>query len=957
MTDGPAAQPPAPEPFVGRLAEQDALRRAYDDAATGTSRVVLVAGEAGAGKTALVRQVLGGSPHLAVGRCVPVMGPSLAYAPWVEVLRAVPGDAGEVADTVLLGPAARGDTRLEAHGDLARAAVLDAVHTTLAAAARVSAPLVVVLDDVQWADPSSLDAFAFVATRLTNEPLLVVATLRTGAGGRRPPEALVEVARLPHVARIDLGPLSAAELAELAAPDLAGDLLELSGGNAYLATQLLEWVGAGHRLDQPPAHLEDMVEVRVGQLGDGARQLLEVLAVVGRPVSDVVASAVLGTECADPCRELANAGMVLVLTDTDELTLRQGLLRTVVYEGLLPQERRSLHAGVARALEDEAAAGPVRDAELAEHWYRARQPVKALPAAVRAGRSTLELAGAAEAWHHLERAVTLWDQVTDPETVARIGRGDLLLLAAGAARWCGEPATAVQLVRRALETSSAPPSVRASWEERLGRFSYEAGDASGADEAYGRAAALLDDGRPSPLAAQVLAAQASLLLLRGSYVAAADRAAAAAVSSRAAGALLPMAYALSTLGICRSVAGDAEGALTALREASEVSASVGDIESMMRADTALVVALERLGRLDEAWEAARRTYELAERYQLSTSFGVVAVGNAVDLLRMLGRWDEAEVMIERWFDVRKPRAQDTFLVSMRAALAVARGVGTSRHAVDLALELADGTQPDAVVPPLLTAAELSLWAHEPLAAWPSVLQALDAAGGTDDPALVAWVVATACRVVADVAQARLTHPSDMPTGDDLVARLGSDTGSVGLQARAWTATALAEASRCHETSPGPWREAAEAWEGLGRPYEAAYSRWRLAEADLAAGDRRRAAIDLETSFRSATALGAAPLLAEVEQLARRSRLTVAPSAPVRRSDEHGLTDREREVLSLLEDGRTNREIARALFLSERTVGVHVSNILRKLGARNRAEAAALARRRRPPEPSDPSSSD
>jgi DNA-binding NarL/FixJ family response regulator len=168
--------------------------------------------------------------------------------------------------------------------------------------------------------------------------------------------------------------------------------------------------------------------------------------------------------------------------------------------------------------------------------------------------------------------------------------------------------------------------------------------------------------------------------------------------------------------------------------------------------------------------------------------------------------------------------------------------------------------------------------------------------------------------------------------------------------------AEAEWSRAGGPSdPERWAKAAEACEALGHPWPAAYARWRQAEALLAGGGSRdQAAAALTQAWTFAGGLGARPLAAEIESLARRSRIGLAapsggrepeqPAAPLAPADEFGLTPREREVLAMVAEGRTNRQIAEALFISDKTASVHVSNILGKLGVANRAEAAAVAYR-------------
>jgi DNA-binding CsgD family transcriptional regulator len=162
----------------------------------------------------------------------------------------------------------------------------------------------------------------------------------------------------------------------------------------------------------------------------------------------------------------------------------------------------------------------------------------------------------------------------------------------------------------------------------------------------------------------------------------------------------------------------------------------------------------------------------------------------------------------------------------------------------------------------------------------------------------------------------------------------------------------AEATRLDGRSdPGCWAAVAAAWDQLAQPYPAAYARWRQAEALLTRhGTRAAATTALRQAHETTERLGAALLRGELEALARRARieLTGPPAAdqitPTRPADPYGLTPREREVLALVADGRTNPQIAQALFISARTAGIHVSNILAKLGVASRGEAAAVAHR-------------
>jgi DNA-binding CsgD family transcriptional regulator len=216
--------------------------------------------------------------------------------------------------------------------------------------------------------------------------------------------------------------------------------------------------------------------------------------------------------------------------------------------------------------------------------------------------------------------------------------------------------------------------------------------------------------------------------------------------------------------------------------------------------------------------------------------------------------------------------------------------------------------------------------------------------------------------VAEVARARrdaskeaaaLRAGADIWTSFEpiLEAARAREEGLAADETVAEAATIQAERMRLqHAAAARSWLAAADRWRSRENPYLLAYCRWREAEALLGEGDRVGATAVISEAHALATGLGARPLLAAVEALAARSRIDLTPSdeAPVPAAtapeDPFGLTRRERDVLPLLVKGRTNRQIAEELFISENTAGVHVSNILGKLGASSRTEAAGIAAR-------------
>jgi DNA-binding CsgD family transcriptional regulator len=203
--------------------------------------------------------------------------------------------------------------------------------------------------------------------------------------------------------------------------------------------------------------------------------------------------------------------------------------------------------------------------------------------------------------------------------------------------------------------------------------------------------------------------------------------------------------------------------------------------------------------------------------------------------------------------------------------------------------------------------------------------------------------------------------------DELLARVAAAATRTRPVECAALLGARAEAGRAAgRPDPAEYARAAAAWDEVSRPEPAARMRWREAEVHAATGDRDAAAEAVRAGYTTAVRLGAGWLRREIEGLAARARLTLEPERsgdereargsgtehdePEPPEDAFGLTSRERQVLALLAEGATNREIGATLFMAEKTASVHVSRILTKLNARTRTEAAAVAHRHRLVEP-------
>uniref|UniRef100_UPI001BDC5714 helix-turn-helix transcriptional regulator n=1 Tax=Pseudonocardia lacus TaxID=2835865 RepID=UPI001BDC5714 len=353
--------------------------------------------------------------------------------------------------------------------------------------------------------------------------------------------------------------------------------------------------------------------------------------------------------------------------------------------------------------------------------------------------------------------------------------------------------------------------------------------------------------------------------------------------------------------------------------------------------------------------------------ELGTARGAGAGLLAVAARGLLGtgRWDEAGAVLDRAW-----RSAPTGLAELDVRLARAR-LSTARGCFDAAEDdlaaarpLAEGTPGTRYRVAWRTlAADLALWRLRPEPALGHVAAALDLLDrGPDQLGQLGPVLRRGARAAAELTRLGIRHADG-----ELIDRLRRaedpahrDGGSAPL-ARACALSRLAEEGRAADRSdPQAWERAARAWTELGRPYPAAYSHLRRAEALLARRANSAAGVTaLRESARIATGLGAVPLLTEIDELAALARVRLGGPPPARavepvaarrpaEDDELvALTARELEVLVELADGRTNREIAGRLFISEKTVGVHVSRIYTKIGVHSRVQASAVLLRCRP----------
>ena len=962
-------------------------------------------GEAGVGKTRLVdefaRRRRAEGVRVLVGGCIELGEEGVPFAPVIQALRTMlrtlePETArrwvGHGRDDLArllpeLGGPPAGDG--QAVGPELTSAQGRLFELLLGLLERVAGerPTVLVVEDMHWADQSTRDLLGFLIRGLRSPGLLLVLTYRADELHRRHPlrPFLAELERIGWVERVELDRFDRAELiaqltgilAEPPGADLVDDLFERAQGNPFFTEELVA-ASAGGLGGQLPPTLRDTLMARIETLPDPTQHVLRVAATAGRQVEHDVLTEVAGlpeAELFDALRQAISAYVLVPDNEREAYAFRHALVQEAVYGDLLPGERVRLHAAYATTLAAREDPGGCEQAavaaELAHHWYAAHDLDRALPAAVTAGLAAEKVYAYAEAQRQLERALELWARAPAVHPGLRLDRVDLLGRAAEAGFRVGNADRAVALMRTALKEvdAEADPLRAGVLTARLAHFLRSSGK-QGAFAIYDEAVRLVPPQPPTPERAQVLASLGQALMLKPMFEQARAVCEEAIAVARAAGARAAEGHARNTLGVVLAHLGDTAAGLAHLEEALRIGEDLHEhhsfeVDDMLRAHTNLCDLFDLTGELERAATLALHGAEVARQHGLERSFGTWLTADASAVLIKLGRWDEAHERLH----AALPRTASGGLVAINlyqalATLEVGRGeLELAGEHLSGALRLFDKVFVGAqhIGPLYREQAGVAVWQARHAQARSAVATGLSACLGVDGARNAARLYPVGLRAEADAAErARARHAGDEEADARWVAAELLDGARAlitpwGPEFEAHLATCEAEWARVvGEPDPERWQSAVDAWEKAGQPYPAAYARWRLAEALLAARvDRERAERAVRDADATAVRIGARPLRHELEQLARRSRIELAgglggPGSSGPTSDEPGgglgLTRRELEVLRLVADGRSNRQIAEELFISVKTASVHVSNILTKLAVSSRVEAAAVAHR-------------
>jgi len=983
--------------LVGRSGELSALGAALAEAANGRPSAVVVGGEAGVGKSRLVEEFAdrsrGAGVRVLVGGCLELGADGLPFAPFTSVLRELVRDLGTAGVAELLpGGAARELARLlpefgepAAADDAgeARGRLFEQLLILLERMAEAG-PVVLVIEDMHWADRSSRDLLAFL---IRNQPsavgLLIVVTYRSDELDRGHPlrPLLAELGRIGWVTRMDLGRLTRSDTGQLAAqitgrnPDdeLLAAVYGRSQGNPLFVEALLGDGEPGCGLSES---LRDLLVAGVRRLPEDAQEVVRVASAGGDRTGHGLLAAVTGLDDAALARALRPAVAAnVLLADSDGYVFRHALIREAVHDELLPFERAQVHSRFAEAIAaDPALVMPGQAAaEQAWHWYAAHDTTRALVAAWQAADQAGRALAYAEQLAMLSRVLELWEQV--PDAAQRIGADHAAVLetAARTAESAGEDDRGLTLAQAALREidAAAEPARAALLLLILGHLKYHLGWVGYAEDLR-EALRLVPADPPSPARARALEMLAHCTWHeRGAgdpeLRTMADE---AVVTARLAGDAATEAIALVTLASAESAGGSVEGTRALLAQARAVASRVKAPQPLLEAASIESELLEGAGLHEQAAAAAREGLTAAREYGRARTYGAALAGNLAEPLLSLARWEEAGEVIEAALLLFPPRDYRSYLWRLAGDMALARGdlAAAAESVASIRAVLAGTRYRNYYHLPLARLdAELRLAQRRPAEALRAVQDALDRFELRNIPRY-AWPLlvagSRACAAAATAGDKAL-----IGNAAAMLDRLRGEAGKLaadGLSQQAHQLTFAAEAARAGQAlaatrpdelaQPGDmraaWDRAAQAWEAAGEPYSLAVILLRSAEAALGRGDRDDGATRLRQAAELAQGLGARPLSDDIALLARRARITLgqpgdavdprAAPAQISEPERLGLTARELEVLRLVAAGRSNREIASELFISVKTAGVHVSNILGKLGVTSRGQAAATA---------------
>lgn len=954
--------------LVGRATELEHIGKSLEATMAGTACTVVVAGDPGVGKTALVAQACAsGSAEilLLAGAALPLASITVPFLALRAAIRQVPSSSNIQRPGFGAGGWAAND-------------VVVSIDEWFTDVCRLR-PVVLVIDDLQWADQSTLDALMYLIAGPPDRRLSILTTLRSGELGEQHPlrRWLADIRRMPRISWITLVPLdrsaTGAQLARLlGAPQhqsLVEEVFSHTAGNAYLNRLMVDGLVSGtrHLPQKLPEDLKAAVLRSWRGLSAGARHLTRLMAVGGRPilVKDLAGLALQeGTvhDAAVILREATEAGITECLPDARHWWFHHPMISEVLEQGLESGRRRDWHALFAAYGARLVAEGTSVDFEfmaaMSRHHYAAGNTAEAYRWTLLAVAAADETGGANQVPQLLKRALALHDDLPQVQE----SREELLIKLCEAAEALGsmeEELDTIQILLDGMDTLARPLDAAELLVRRaLLRF-------SSGQEFFSRVQLLkaVRLAQTSPESWQYAYALAELahLGLWENEAAAPRQAQLALTVARKAGNPRALSYALTANSMAALLGQRPQEARALASSAATAAETAHDFWALLHATTWEANA-------SEAWssrEFADLMHAGRQRMAMLGSPNVylskMAADEAASYLS-IGSWRECAGALRVALGTDPGPLGDVAARLTAARLATLQGRQEEARAHLARAEELFAHQSgynnldfDAV------RAEVLLAEANPGAAYTAAMAGAGKAG--QPPTMCEWLIPLAARALADLVQGSRDEGKNaaalLGSCDELVRRFpevfretGNTSAFYDAQICAFNLLYRAEIGRARAVAENAvqWADAAEACAAGSLLWEEAYSCWRAVQALLHHGHsgHGQATTILRRGLLLAADLQARPISESLLEIAARARISVdlpttgTPAAHL--TGVPGLTRREHEILSHVVAGRTYAEIAKTLVISEKTVSSHISNMLRKTGTQNRLDLARLATR-------------
>jgi DNA-binding CsgD family transcriptional regulator/tetratricopeptide (TPR) repeat protein len=986
--------------LIGRGADLDALRESFAESLTYQTRTAIVGGEAGIGKTRLIDEFVAGLPEEAVvlrGQSIDLGRDAPPYAPIVASLRALASELGEQAVAEAAGPALHtlgllvpdvggGDVDSDPARQGGEFQLYDAVASTLENASQVR-PLVVVIEDVHWADPATLTLLRFLIRMIEHSRILFVISFRSDevSSGGALRRWLPELERDSRTIRLELNRLSPKQSRELADALLGSEpgdpepsvVYERADGVPFFIEEFLgcERVrtvapagaaaggfGTASGADGIPDTLTEVLLARYHLLGDSAQRLLRLLAAGGARVEHSLLTLV----CDEPedaiesaAREAVSSGALLV--DATAYSFRHALVRDAIHAQLLPSERVRYHTRYAQALQSRG--GASADAiEISYHWLAAHDQRNAFSASITAMSQARNAFAFVAAARMGERALELWDQIPEATELAGRSRAELLAETSYILRNAGESERALMLIDEAI--AGSPPGEPALYARMLrDKASFLANvGREGSIELLRSALSVLEQEPRSVLRANILGELAARLMLEARFDQAVATADSAYAEAQAVDSQPRMSVALNIRGTARIAQGQIDQGFEDLERAGRLA--TGDGSAQLRYWVNYSDAMSLLGRFDDAVRIAEEGADEARRRGVERTTGAMLMSNVIGSLFALGQAARAEQLLDRALALDPPIGYSAFLqqLKLQSTLWSGDSAGAERLLRQWRPALVLQLQIDAQSRYSMgaVAAEIALATGSIREAWTQLRFVIEP-DHRSYPAYDLPLLAIAARTIASARRTGvLLEPGNNETAAitsrQLEEQLRHAVSGVSFWPTASLYSTIVDAELGGTGGTGTdahlWAHAAITLGSSRAPAQLApYAAFRAAESFANAGDRPNARLWADSARREAESIGLGSITHQVTELQHRvgavksdrsDRPDSVPDACDASSLDSRLTERERQVLDLVGRGMSNRQIADELFISAKTASVHVSNILRKTGATSRTEAAYVA---------------